>query len=151
MYATTTRDFENFTPTRLFYDQGFNVIDGSIIVENGRYGMFLKDESLFPQAQKNIRLAWSDQMVGPYTEPSEPITGDYWAEGPTAVKIQGRWHLYFDKYVKHSYGLLTSADLIQWTDESAELQMPEGIRHGTIFEITPAEAAILSTYQGREN
>lgn len=143
MYYFTTRDFKTISPTQLFYDRGFNVIDGSMIEENGRYAMFLKNESLYPRAQKNIRIAWADQPTGPWSDASEPITGDYWAEGPTAMKIEGRWHLYFDKYRKHEYGLLTSADLVNWEDESGSLKMPDGIRHGTIFEITPQEAMLL--------
>ncbi|NND08521.1 MAG: hypothetical protein HKN87_19245 [Saprospiraceae bacterium] len=150
MYSTTTRDFEYFTPTRLFYDHGFNVIDGSIIETDGSFAMFLKDESLFPTAQKNIRLTWSDQIEGPYSVPTEPITGDYWAEGPTGIKIYDRWHLYFDKYVKHSYGLLTSDDLVRWKDESNDLEMPEGIRHGTIFKITATEAIIVRSHFNRK-
>ena len=102
-----------------------------------------KNESLHPAPEKNIRIAWADEAAGPYGPASEPVTGDYWAEGPTAVQIGGRWHLYFDKYRDHQYGLLTSADMKTWQDESAALRMPEGIRHGTVFEIAGAEAAVL--------
>jgi hypothetical protein len=31
MYYTTTRDFEIFAPTKLFFDPGFSVIDGTIV------------------------------------------------------------------------------------------------------------------------
>src|SRR5690606_15280341 len=31
MYYTTTQDFETFTPTKLLYDPGFNVIDATIL------------------------------------------------------------------------------------------------------------------------
>ena len=31
MYYVTTRDFEKFSETRLFYDAGFNVIDGTLL------------------------------------------------------------------------------------------------------------------------
>ena len=48
MYYVTTRDFETFSETTLFYDQGFNVIDGSLVRENGKYVLFLKDETRFP-------------------------------------------------------------------------------------------------------
>ncbi|HET9746975.1 MAG TPA: hypothetical protein VFP97_14760 [Chitinophagaceae bacterium] len=27
-----------------------------------------------------------------------PITGNYWAERPTTMKIKGEWMVYFDKY-----------------------------------------------------
>ncbi|MEZ4828311.1 MAG: glycosyl hydrolase [Bacteroidia bacterium] len=143
MYYTTTRDFETFSPTRLFFDQGFNVIDGSIIRTGDRYAMFVKNESLFPSAEKNIRLTYADNITGPWTDVTPPVTGDYWAEGPTAAQINGKWFLYFDKYTQHKYGLLTSTDLQTWEDHSAELKMPEGIRHGTVLEISGEEASLL--------
>ncbi|MDX2245335.1 MAG: glycosyl hydrolase [Bacteroidia bacterium] len=147
MYYTTTQDFETFTPTQLFFDQGFNVIDGSIVKTDGKaggkYAMFVKNESLFPVAEKNIRLTYAEKLTGPWTKVTEPVTGNYWAEGPTATQINGKWFLYFDKYTQHQYGLLTSTDLKTWEDHSAELQMPQGIRHGTVLEITGEEVGRL--------
>jgi sucrose-6-phosphate hydrolase SacC (GH32 family) len=135
MYYVTTKDFEEFSETRVFYDKGFNVIDATIVKAGPTYVMFLKDETNKPfTPQKNIRTARSDFAEGPYGEASEPITGDNWAEGPTAVKIGDSWHLYFDKYRKGKYGLLVSTDLINWTDRSEELKYPDGMRHGTVFK-----------------
>jgi hypothetical protein len=37
-----------------------------------------------------------------------PVTGDYWAEGPTSLKINGQWVVYFDKYRDHKYGAIQS-------------------------------------------
>ena len=48
MYYVTTRDFTKFSKTKLFYDQGFNVIDGTIVKENNKYVLFLKDETRHP-------------------------------------------------------------------------------------------------------
>jgi predicted GH43/DUF377 family glycosyl hydrolase len=138
IYYTTTSDFESFAETKLFYDPGFNVIDASIVPDGERYAMFIKNETELPTPEKNISLVFADDMYGPYNVPDKPITGDYWAEGATAIEINGKWHVYFDKYRKHQFGLITSADLKQWKDESASLQMPEGIRHGTVFEVDDA-------------
>ncbi len=135
IYATTTKDFKSFTETKLFYEPGFNVIDASIKQDGDRYIMFVKNETEIPKAEKNISLVYSESMTGPYSLPEKTITGDYWAEGPSAIQIHGKWHLYFDKYRKHSFGLLTSSDLVNWTDESDQLKMPDGIRHGTVFEV----------------
>lgn len=57
--------------------------------------MFVKDETRNPP-QKNIRLTTSKNIYGPYGNPSEPITGKYWAEGPSSIKINGTWYVYFD-------------------------------------------------------
>ncbi len=135
IYSTTTKDFKSFSATKLFYEPGFNVIDGSIKKHDDKYIMFIKNETEIPIAEKNISLVYSDEIDGPYSKPEKTITGDYWAEGPTALKINGLWHLYFDKYRKHAFGLMTSSDLVNWKDESERLQFPDGIRHGTIFEV----------------
>lgn len=137
MYYTTTTDFQNFTPTQIFYNKNFNVIDATVEEHDGRYIMFLKDETNRPfTPQKNIRIAFADDPEGPWSDASEPITGDYWAEGPTAIQIGDLWHVYFDKYRQGAWGLVVSEDLQEWNDLSEGLRMPEGSRHGTIFRVS---------------
>ncbi|GAB1453985.1 hypothetical protein MASR2M47_40410 [Draconibacterium sp.] len=136
MYYVTTKDFITFSDTKLFYDKGFNVIDGTLIKENGKYILFLKDETKTPP-QKNIRVATSDKLTTGYSSPTEPITGKYWAEGPTPVKIDGWWIVYFDKYVDHKMGAVRSKDLINWEDISEQISFPDGTRHGTVFKVSP--------------
>ncbi|MDQ3686517.1 MAG: glycoside hydrolase family 43 protein [Acidobacteriota bacterium] len=136
IYYTTTKDFKGFAPTRLLYDKGFNVIDATIIEEGGRYVMFIKDETREPAAQKNIRYAVSLHAKGPYSEPSPPITGQYWAEGPSAIRAGARWVVYFDKYTEHRYGAVASSDMKHWEDISAQIKFPEGARHGTILRVS---------------
>ncbi|MBX3424723.1 MAG: glycoside hydrolase family 43 protein [Pirellulales bacterium] len=134
IYCTSTADFEAFAPTESFYEPGFNVIDSTLVQFGDRYAMILKDETDRPRpAEKNLRVAWADKAAGPYGKASPPITGKYWAEGPTAVRIGDKWFVYFDKYTEHKYGVVTSPDLEQWSDESDKLQMPAGVRHGTAF------------------
>ncbi len=145
IYSTTTKNFKSFSETKLFYEPGFNVIDGSVKKHDDQYIMFIKNETEIPIAEKNISLVYSKEISGPYSQPEKAITGDYWAEGPTALKINGLWHLYFDKYRKHAFGLMTSSDLVNWKDETEMLHFPDGIRHGTIFE------ASLATYEKLKN
>ena len=136
IYYVTTKDFKEFSEAKILFNQGFNVIDATIIKAGNEYVMFLKDETNKPFApQKNIRIAKSQNAEGPYSKASKPITGDYWAEGPTVYSINGKWHLYFDKYIIKKYGLLVSDDLINWTDMSDSLVYPQGMRHGTVFKI----------------
>ncbi|MBC7889767.1 MAG: glycoside hydrolase family 43 protein [Ferruginibacter sp.] len=142
MYYTTTKDFKTYSKTKLLYDYRFNVIDATIQKNGNQYIMFLKDETKEP-AQKNIRIATSKKLTGGYSKPSEPITGKYWAEGPTVLKIGDKWVVYFDKYTLHRYGAIESTDLKTWTEVSEKLTMPKGIRHGTVFTITQAELAKL--------
>jgi hypothetical protein len=142
IYAVSTTDFKTFTPTKLLYEHGFSVIDADIVRDGKRYVMFLKDETEKPP-QKNIRLAFADRPDGPWSAPTAPITGDYWAEGPTALRVGDRWIVYFDRYRDHKYGALASTDLEHWTDISTSLVLPAGIRHGTAFEVPAADARRL--------
>ena len=106
--------------------------------EGKQYIMFLKDETRYPP-QKNIRIATSNTLTGEYGQPSEPITGKYWAEGPTILRLSGQWVVYFDKYSEHKYGAVVSPDLKSWTDISEQIETPKGMRHGSIFSVTTKE------------
>jgi hypothetical protein len=137
MYYVTTKDFKTFSKTALLYDQGFNVIDATIQFTDKKYVMFLKDETVEP-AQKNVRIAASKYLTRDYSKPGKPITGNYWAEGPTSIKINGQWIVYFDKYRDHQMGAVASTDLTIWTDISDKVSFPEGVRHGTVFKVSKA-------------
>ena len=138
IYFTLTKDFNTFSKAKILYNKNFNVIDATIQKIGKRYVMFLKDETLKP-VQKNLRIASSNKLTKGYTKPSAPIAGKYWAEGPTAVKVQDEWIVYFDKYRDHKYGAIASKDLKEWKDISDKIKVPPGLRHGTIFTITQNE------------
>lgn len=146
IYYVTTKDFKNFSKTRLLYEPGFSVIDASIIEDGKKWIMFLKNETRFP-VEKNIRVATAKKMKGPYSKPGAPITGNYWAEGPTAIKINGQWVVYFDKYANHQYGAVASNDLVHWTDISDKVSFPQGVRHGTVFQISRDEFERMKSFK----
>lgn len=136
IYYVTTKDFKTFSETKLLYNQGFNVIDATIIKDGKKYVMFLKDETNVPfTPQKNIRIAFADAAEGPYSKPTPQITGSYWAEGPSAIKIDKKWYVYFDKYRENKYGVVISDDLQKWNDLSNELDTPHDARHGSVFRV----------------
>ncbi|MBN8729216.1 MAG: glycoside hydrolase family 43 protein [Acidobacteria bacterium] len=136
LYATRTRDFRAFTPTKLFYDPGFIVIDAAIFPErvagSQRYAMVVKNETLKPEA-KNLFLTYADSLNGPWTKPTGPISGKEWAEGPSPIRIGGDWVIYFDKYRNHRYGAVRSRDGETWSDITDQIVFPAGARHGTAF------------------
>ena len=134
MYYTLTKDFQAFGETRLFFDPGFNVIDATLVRDGDRYMLFLKDETLSP-CQKNIRLATSPSIFEGFHEVSKPLTGAYWAEGPTAIKVDGKWVVYFDKYKLNQIGAVISEDLLHWEDISDKVQFPSGAQHGSVVRI----------------
>lgn len=134
MYYTITKDFKTFSPTQLLYEPGFNVIDATIQKQGTKFVMFLKDETKKP-VQKNLKVAFSDNLKGPYSKASKPFTGNYWAEGPTAIKINDQWIVYFDKYTEKKYGAMQSKDFENWEDISEKIEFPKGTRHGSVFKI----------------
>ena len=134
IYFTTTKDFTHFSDAKILYDKGFNVIDASIVKNKKTYLMFLKNETLMPKPEKNIRFAKSNHLFENYSYPSESISPG-WSEGPTAVKIKNRWIVYFDRYREHQMGAAASTDLIHWTDISDQISFPAGTRHGSVFKV----------------
>lgn len=134
IYYTTTYDFKEFAETKLLYEPGFNVIDASIVPHDGKFVMFLKDETREP-AKKSLHVATADNLTGPYSNASDAITGNYWAEGPTSLFIDNKWIVYFDKYRDKKMGAVTSEDLENWEDISDSVSFPAGTRHGTAFVV----------------
>ena len=63
----------------------------------------------------------------------------YIATGQPVAKQGNQWIVYFDKYTQHQYGAITSSDLVNWTEISDRLELPKGIRHGTVLPITKNE------------
>jgi len=127
-----------FSETKLLYDPGFNSIDGTLLKQENRYLLFLKDETRKPEAKKNIRVAAAPSKIGPWSPASEPIYDKDWAEGPTIARVGDRWILYFDRYTKNAFGAMASYDLVHWEEISYQLSFPDGIRHGTILKVSRA-------------
>jgi beta-xylosidase len=135
IYFVTTKDFNTYSDTKLFYDDGFSVIDATLVKDGEKYVLFIKDETKKPVAKKNIRIARADAALGPYGHASKPFTPD-WVEGPSVIKIGGRWLIYFDEYTRGRYGAMASADMQKWENVSQKLSLPKGTRHGTVFAVT---------------
>jgi hypothetical protein len=142
IYCTTTKDFQTFSPTRLYFDPGFEVIDATLLRSGGRFCLIFKDETLRP-LRKNLRLAWSDSIDGPFSDVSPAFTRQ-WVEGPTAVEIGGKAVVYFDCYRDHHYGAETSTDLTKWKDITSQIVFPRGARHGTVIAVPRSVLASLA-------
>lgn len=137
IYSTTTKDFKTFTPTKLFFNPGYSVIDSTIRKEGDTFYMIFKDETLSPP-KKHLRIASSKSLEGPYEVISEPFTpAGLWVEGPSIMKINDDFILYFDKYREKRYGAMKSKDLKNWTDITPELSFNvRDVRHGTAFKVS---------------
>lgn len=136
IYYVTTKDFNAFSETRLFFNPDFSVIDATITERKKMYYLIVKNENSSPP-EKNLRTTSSPHASGPYPiSVSEPITGDYWAEGPTCLQVGKYTYVYFDKYRDHQYGAVRSKDMMHWEDVSDRVSFPQGVRHGTAFKVS---------------
>jgi hypothetical protein len=143
MYFVTTKDFQTFSDTKLFYDPGFNCIDATIAkVGEKQYVMVIKDETLAPVAKKNLRVARAENPQGPWSKASEPVSMD-WVEGPTIARVGEGWNVYYDMYRAHKYGAIRTTDFKTFTAVNDELQFPKGARHGTVAPVTEGQLAAL--------
>lgn len=143
IYATTTRDFVSFTPTRLFYDPGFSVIDATFVRTPRGDWLLVKDETRHPP-RKYLQLARAAGLQGPFAPLGSPITpAGLWTEGPTALQVGDDVIVYYDAYTAKRYGALRSRDMIHWDDVTDRMRFPdEGtarrMRHGTALRV-PAD------------
>lgn len=131
MYYTTTRDFKRFTPTKLYYDPGFSVIDCVIVKDDKRYVLVLKDNT---RPQRNLRVAFGDGPLGPWRDVSKPFTHNF-TEGPSVLRIGEDWVIYFDAYGDERYGAVKTRDFKTFTDISDDVSFPKGHKHGTAIRV----------------
>jgi len=140
VYSMRTKDFQTFTPARLFFDPGFNCIDATILKAGSRWVMVFKDERKTPQV-KRLRLAFAESPGGPWKDVTEPFTQD-WVEGPSVARIGAEWFIYFDHYSRpQHYAALKTRD---WkTFDPVDVTFPADHRHGTVVKIPDDVAAKL--------
>lgn len=130
LYYMTTKDFETFSDTKLFYDPGFSVIDAVIVKRALQdYVMVLKDNT---RPNRNLKIAFAESPEGPWGPASEPFTEEF-VEGPSVVQLDDEYWIYFDVYRKKIYGAMRTSDFVQFEDMTGQVNVPEGHKHGTIF------------------
>jgi predicted GH43/DUF377 family glycosyl hydrolase len=133
MYYTVTRDFKTFSKAALFFDPGFSVID-AVIVKRSKddYVLVLKDNT---RPNRNLKVAFSNKALGPYTDVSEAFTGNF-IEGPTVVKLGDEWVIYYDAYREKKFGAVKTKDFKLFTDVADQITVPAGHKHGTVVRTT---------------
>jgi len=132
MYVTITKDFKTFSPTRLFLDPGFSVIDATIIKRGANdYVLVLKDNT---RPERDIKCAFADNPLGPYKNVSKAFT-DSFTEGPSVIKVKDDWLIYYDSYRKKIYEASATKDFISFINVTGKIRIPEGHKHGTIVKV----------------
>lgn len=146
MYYVTTKDFETYSKTRLFFDPGFAVIDSFLVRDGDSYVLVTKDETKNPVPKKNLFVATARKAEGPYKKIAEPFSPD-WVEGPAVLKVGDRWLVYFDEYTRRHYKAMQTHDFKAWEELETPMTHPEGMRHGTAFAVEAEVAERLLAIQ----
>ena len=137
LYYTTTKDFKTFAPTKLMIEPGFSCIDATLVKRGQKdYVMVLKDNT---RPERDIKVAYAKSPYGPWSKASEPFTGKM-MEGPTTVKVENGWLIYYDRYRLYDFGAHFTKDFVTFEDVSNKVSVPKLHKHGTIFE---ADEAVL--------
>jgi beta-xylosidase len=137
-YYVVTKDFESFSKPQVLFDPGFDHIDATLIENNGRYILTVKEGD---KQQKGIwgpiHQAVADDPRGPYKRLEKPVLTAR-AEGPTLARIGDAYILYLDYYVHGRYGALRTTDFQTWQDITDQVKPVRGQRHGTVLAIPRA-------------
>lgn len=153
MYATT-RDFVTFSDPQEYYNPGYQVIDTTMIKNNGNIYRFTKDERNRGAGSPDGKTIFMERGAGildaaSFTTLATGIgAGTISAgEGPTVFKsnTEEKWYLFIDEFGGRGYVPFETTDLDsgKWTP-SASYKMPTAPRHGSVIPVTAAEMAALA-------
>ena len=149
IWSTTTTDFATLTPSRIYFDPGFSVIDATLVATpktDAPYHLVFKDERLKP-LEKHLQTATGQTMEGSWTNVSLPFS-EVWSEGAAVIPSQGGYLAYYDHYQSpQHYGAAFTNDFKSWTDMGAKIDFPSGLRHGSFVQLTQAEYDVLAKLQ----
>ncbi len=147
-------------PTRLF-DWDMGTIDVFIRKIGNQYFAVLKDETyptLYWVTGKTIRIAKAPSLLGPYSEPSAPISPNF-REAPMLIPSPDGniWYMYYEQYPGVSYGLSIADNLNgPWYQASGytfysdwdKYSLPASVRHGCMITISKDEYNKLVSHFG---
>lgn len=143
-YYTRTRDFRTFAPTKLLLDPGTDSIDFTMLkLDNGRFQLIYKDETHDVEQRRWLVSRSAASPTGPFGPASKPFT-ESMTEGPTAIRLNGRYLVYYDIYEKGHFGAASTTDFLHWRDETSRVHFPKNARHGTVVRVPRAFAAAIA-------
>jgi len=157
-----SKDLKTFSdhPTRLF-DWDMGTIDVFIRKIGNQYFAILKDETyptLYWTTGKTIRIAKAPSLLGPYSEPSAPISPNF-REAPMLIPSPDGniWYMYYEQYPGVSYGLSIADNMNgPWYQASGytfyndwdKYSLPSSVRHGCMITISKDEYNKLVSHFG---
>lgn len=146
LYYITTKDFNTISDTKLYYDPGYSSIDAVLVKRAVKdYVLVVKDNT---RNCRDIKVAFGESPTGPFGPTSEAFTPEF-CEGPTVAKVGDEYYIYYDAYREKKFGAMKTKDFINFMDETDNISMPEGHKHGTIFKAPAFVVANLIRNQNK--
>lgn len=151
IYGSYTKDFQMFSDAEIYIERENDVIDTTIVQEDGVYYRFSKDET-----EKCIRVDCGADLMGSFV-PVGPSTlsGLYGVEGPAVFYVKERqvWCLLVDQFAEQKgYLPLLAEHLSDGTFTVMEQGSYDmgGIkkRHGSVLSVTEEEYMRLAKRYG---
>ncbi|MFD7160630.1 glycoside hydrolase family 43 protein [Kribbella sp. NPDC059898] len=157
MYAAT-RDFREFSEPRIWIDRGWQTIDATVIVHQGRYYRFLKDERSRDGGAPFGKTVFSEMSDSLTAAEWKPLTEGIGlgtitqGEGPLVYKsnTEDKWYLWIDEFTAdRRYVPFETTDLEGggWVP-STDHRLPEDPCHGVVLPLTADEYHRLDSVWG---
>ena len=159
LYVTST-DLKTFShPPRKLFQWNMATIDTIVRREGNLYYAIIKDER-YPTIDwptgKTIRICSAPNLLGPYTEPDQPISPSF-REAPTLIPSPNgkAWYLYYEQYPGVAYGLSVALSLKgPWVQIAGnqrpdwnKFSLPPKVRHGSMIPISRRQYdALLASF-----
>lgn len=150
LWCARSKDLVTFSEPSPLFDPPYSVIDGSLLLHNGTWYLFHKEEEFGVRKgeRRAIRLATSSRLDGPYQlhqgdQPGGAIAPTI-TEGPCVMPDpQGDgWLLLYDFCMAGCYGASRSTDLRHWTPVD-NTRFPDAARHGSVIAVSDREFAAV--------
>lgn len=155
MFCSNTVDFKTFTPARVWIDQGWSVIDSTVVAAAGYFYRFSKDELSADSSSadaKHITVERSTDLDSTQYAPIATGIGRnaiVHGEGPIVVRGPDRWFLFIDEFGLRRYTAFTSDSLEARTWSPVTSNLPSGASHGSILTLSHDEWSRLEGLRGQ--
>lgn len=140
-----TKDFQTFSTRQTFFDLGEPIIDGLVYQANNAAYLFFKKEA---GHEKRLYFVKGNDPFSFDPKAVQRLGPKTWVEGPTILKVENQWYLYFDQYTRGRYGAYLSEDLETW--QPTKVSFPRGIRHGSPLKIKASHMKKLLNHHKKD-
>lgn len=150
LWYAYTKDFRRLeTEPAILYAPpcGKDAIDGDIIVHDGIYYLYYKDEN-----EKYCCFVYSDNLEGPYKEPENKNITDFpdHTEGCCAYHVGEKLIMIMDSYTKGYYVMQESTNYTDFKAlDSSMYSLDFSPRHGSVLPVSDEEYNRLLNHFGK--